>query len=111
MRPRRRRGSSRESVCKYSLLKMLVLSAVHTASEAAGPAPRGSESRTRSIIAQHDPHLAKAEAYLSLRVSCAILLQLAFWRCLVGCSAKVHTPGNRLAAAAAVACTAVGCAL
>ena len=62
VRPRRRRGSSRESVCKYSLLKALVLSAVHTASEAAGPAPRGSESRTRSIIAQHDPHLAKAES-------------------------------------------------
>ena len=38
------------------MLKILVLSAVHTASEAAGPAPRGSESRTRSIIAQHDPH-------------------------------------------------------
>ena len=75
------------------------------------PAPRGSESRTRPRIAQHDPHLAKAEAYLSLRVSCAILLQFAFWNCLVGCSAKVHTPGNRLAAAAAVACTAVGCPL
>ena len=49
----------RESVCKYSLLKTLVLSAVHTASEAAGPAPRGSESRTRPIMAQYDPHLGQ----------------------------------------------------
>ena len=111
----RRRHLAAEAVVnlsgKYSLLKTLVLSAVHTASEAAGPAPRGSEFSDTAKMAQYDPHLTNTEAYLSLRVSCAVLLQFAFSRCLVGCSTKVHTPGSCRAATAAVACPAVGCAL
>ena len=36
---------------------------------------------------------------------------ICIWRCLMGCSSKVHTPGSCRAATAAVACTAVGCVL